>query len=60
MKGKNDSEGLLAGCGWLHPFVSLLRDKYPEVSVGEKKESGRKRKFNLFKRSAKLSKIVKE
>lgn len=39
--------------------MSLLRDKYPEVSA--EKQSGGERKFNVFRRPAKMVlKMVKE
>lgn len=28
-------------CGWLHPFVSLLRNKYPEVSAEKNSQEKR-------------------
>lgn len=59
MKGKNDSEGLTVRL-WVATSVCIIIERPVSRGFSRKKESGRNRKFNIFKRSAKPSKIVKE
>lgn len=59
MKEKNDSEGLTSRL-WVATSVCIIIERQVSRGFSGKKESGRKRKFNTFKRFARPSKIVKE